>query len=310
MVEKHKITHFYTAPTAIRALMKYGEKPVEGYDLSSLKVLGTVGEPINPTAWLWYYKHVGKEKCPILDTYWQTETGGVIVSPLPGLEDPLKPGMAMKPFFGIDLKLLDEKTGEEITKNEIKGLLAVKSTWPGILRTVYGDHERFLSSYLKVYDGYYLTGDCAIRDQDGDYQILGRSDDVINKAGHRLGTAEIESALVASGSCIEAAVTSIPHDVFGEEIWAFCILPQDKQPSQQIVKSLKNKVATEIGKFATPDRFVLTQSLPKTRSGKIMRRLLRNIALGKTDPKDLGDTSTLSEHNVLEELMQAERFQG
>eukprot|EP01126_Amoeba_proteus_P026255 TRINITY_DN2601_c0_g1_i2.p1 TRINITY_DN2601_c0_g1~~TRINITY_DN2601_c0_g1_i2.p1 ORF type:complete len:280 (+),score=68.91 TRINITY_DN2601_c0_g1_i2:269-1108(+) len=181
---------------------------------------------------------------------------------------------------------------------------------PGILRTVYGDHERFLSSYLKVYDGYYLTGDCAIRDQDGDYQILGRSDDVINKAGHRLGTAEIESALVASGSCIEAAVTSIPHDVFGEEIWAFCILPQDKQPSQQIVKSLKNKVATEIGKFATPDRFVLTQSLPKTRSGKIMRRLLRNIALGKTDPKDLGDTSTLSEHNVLEELMQAERFQG
>lgn len=300
MVERLKINSFYTAPTAIRAIAREGNDFVTKYDRSSLRVLGTVGEPINPEAWRWYYEIVGDSRCTIVDTWWQTETGGHMITPLPGAID-LKPGSASFPFFGVQTVVLDDK-GNELDGNGVSGLLAIKASWPSQARTIYGDHERYLNTYLKPYPGYYFSGDGCRRDEDGYYWITGRVDDVINVSGHRMGTAEVESALVEHEACAEAAVVGFPHDVKGQGIFAYVILNEGFDDSDDLVKALKNKVREIIGPIATPDVIIITPGLPKTRSGKIMRRILRKIASKETD--SLGDVSTLADPSVVEKLIE------
>ncbi|WP_193141149.1 acetate--CoA ligase [Meridianimarinicoccus sp. MJW13] len=299
--EKHKVNQFYTAPTAIRALMGKGTEFVEKADLSSLRILGTVGEPINPEAWNWYNDNVGKGKCPIVDTWWQTETGGHLLTPLPGAHA-LKPGSAMKPFFGVEPVVLDPQSGEEIHESPAEGVLCIKASWPGQMRTVYGDHERFEKTYFSDYKGYYFTGDGCRRDADGDYWITGRVDDVINVSGHRMGTAEVESALVAHAKVAEAAVVGYPHDIKGQGIYCYVTLMNGVEPTEELRKELRTWVRTEIGPIAAPDLIQWAPGLPKTRSGKIMRRILRKIA--EDDFGALGDTSTLAEPAVVDDLIE------
>ncbi len=296
--DKHKVNIFYTAPTAIRALMKEGNEPVKATKRDSLKLLGSVGEPINPEAWLWYYNIVGEKKCPIVDTWWQTETGATLISPLPGATD-LKPGSASKPIPGITPVLLDADGNELEGSNE--GNLCIKNSWPGQMRTVYGDHDRFIETYFSQYDGYYFTGDGCRRDDDDYYWITGRVDDVINVSGHRMGTAEVESALVSHDKVAEAAVVGFPHEIKGQGIYAYITLIAGEKISDEIKKDLIEWVRKEIGPIATPDFIQFSSNLPKTRSGKIMRRILRKIAANDYD--DLGDTSTLAEPKVVDDLI-------
>ena len=298
--EKHKVNQFYTAPTAIRALMGKGRAFVDGCDLSSLKLLGTVGEPINPEAWNWYNDVVGKGNCPIVDTWWQTETGGHLMTPLPGAHA-TKPGAAMKPFFGIKPVVLEPTTGAEIEGNDVEGVLCIADSWPGQMRTVWGDHARFEQTYFSDYKGYYFTGDGCRRDADGDYWITGRVDDVINVSGHRMGTAEVESALVAHPKVAEAAVVGFPHDIKGQGIYCYVSLMSGENPSEDLRAELRNWVRSEIGPIASPDMIQWAPGLPKTRSGKIMRRILRKIA--ENDYGTLGDTSTLAEPEVVDDLI-------
>ncbi len=299
--EKHKVNQFYTAPTAIRALMAYGNDPVTTCDLSSLKLLGTVGEPINPEAWNWYNDVVGKGKLPIVDTWWQTETGGHMLTPLPGATA-TKPGSATLPFFGVKPVLLDAHTGKEVSDVVGEGVLAIADSWPGQMRTIYGDHERFEKTYFSDYKGYFFSGDGCRRDADGYYWITGRVDDVINVSGHRMGTAEVESALVAHVDVAEAAVVGYPHDIKGQGIYAYVTLMNGVEPSDELRKDLEKWVRTEIGPIAKPDLIQWAPGLPKTRSGKIMRRILRKIA--ENDYGALGDTSTLADPSVVDELIE------
>ncbi|TLP60426.1 acetate--CoA ligase [Parasedimentitalea maritima] len=298
--EKHKVNQFYTAPTALRALMGQGNEWVEKCDLSSLRTLGTVGEPINPEAWNWYNEVIGGGRCPIVDTWWQTETGGHLMTPLPGAHA-MKPGSAMKPFFGIVPVVLDPQSGVEIEGNDVDGVLCIKDSWPGQMRTIWGDHERFQKTYFADYKGYYFTGDGCKRDADGDYWITGRVDDVINVSGHRMGTAEVESALVAHVAVAEAAVVGYPHDIKGQGIYCYVTLMNDAEPSDALLKELRTWVRTEIGPIASPDVIQWAPGLPKTRSGKIMRRILRKIA--ENDFGSLGDTSTLADPSVVDDLI-------
>ncbi|HET7675375.1 MAG TPA: acetate--CoA ligase, partial [Gammaproteobacteria bacterium] len=300
--DKHKVNIFYTAPTAIRALMAHGDAPVKQTRRDSLRVLGTVGEPINPEAWEWYYRVVGDSRCPIVDTWWQTETGGIMISSLPGAID-MKPGSATLPFFGVEPAIVDE-AGNEL-EGAASGLLVVKRPWPGQMRTVYGDHERFLKTYFSQFPGKYCTGDGAHRDTDGYYWITGRVDDVLNVSGHRLGTAEIESALVLHAAVAEAAVVGVPHPVKGQGIFAYVTLMLDVEPDDALRAELVQQIRKEIGPFAAPDTIQWAQALPKTRSGKIMRRILRQVAAGNFD--DLGDVSTLADPAVVEKLIEARR---
>lgn len=300
VVEKHQINLFYTAPTALRALMKEGDTWVEKYDRSTLRLLGTVGEPIKEPEWLWYYNIVGDKRCPIVDTWWQTETGGILITPLPAAT-PLKPGSATFPFFGIEPVILDEE-GKEVEGNPATGYLCIKSAWPGIMRTVYGDHERFIDVYFKRFPGYYMTGDGVLRDEDGYYWITGRVDDVLNVSGHRLGTAEVEGAIGQHKAVAEAAVVGYPHDIKGQGIYAYVTLMTGENPSDDVATGIKQAVRQHIGPIATPDKIQFTPALPKTRSGKIMRRILRKIAEG--DISDLGDTSTLADPTVVEALVE------
>ena len=296
---KHKVNIFYTAPTAIRALMGQGDEHVARHDLSSLRVLGSVGEPINPEAWRWYHEVVGKGACPIVDTWWQTETGGILISPLPGATA-LKPGSATRPFFGVQPCVLDEK-GAEIQSVECEGVLAIKDSWPGQMRTVWGDHDRFVSTYFEMFKGYYFSGDGCRRDKDGYYWITGRVDDVINVSGHRMGTAEVESALVAHPAVAEAAVVGYPHEIKGQGIYCYVTLMAGHAPSEALMKELQAHVRAEIGPIAKPDVIQWAPGLPKTRSGKIMRRILRKIAENETG--SLGDTSTLADPAVVDDLI-------
>jgi len=298
--EKYKVNQFYTAPTAIRALMGLGDEFVNKNDLSSIRILGTVGEPINPEAWEWYNRVVGKSKCPIVDTWWQTETGGILITPLPGATT-TKPGSATLPFFGIQPVVLDPSSGEEISDEECEGVLAIKDSWPGQMRTVFGDHDRFVSTYFNDYKGYYFTGDGCRRDKDGYYWITGRVDDVLNVSGHRMGTAEIESALVAHPKVNESAVVGFPHPIKGQGIYAYVSLMSGEKSSDELLKELQNWVRKEIGPIAKPDIIQFSPGLPKTRSGKIMRRILRKIA--EDDFSNLGDTSTLAEPAVVDDLI-------
>ena len=297
---KHKVNQFYTAPTAIRALMGAGDDWVSKHDLNDLRLLGTVGEPINPEAWNWYNNVVGKGNCPIVDTFWQTETGGHMLTPLPGATT-LKPGAAQQPFFGVQPVILDPQSGEEIHGNDVEGVLCIKDSWPGQMRTVWGDHERFEKTYFGDYAGYYFSGDGCKRDADGDYWVTGRVDDVINVSGHRMGTAEVESALVAHVKVAEAAVVGYPHDIKGQGIYAYVTLMNGEEPSDALRKELETWVRTEIGPIAKPDLLQWAPGLPKTRSGKIMRRILRKIA--EDDFGALGDTSTLADPSVVDELI-------
>jgi acetyl-CoA synthetase len=299
--QKHKVNQFYTAPTALRALMAHGNGPVEKYDLSSIKVLGTVGEPINPEAWNWYNDVIGKGKCPIVDTWWQTETGGHLLTPLPGAIA-TKPGSATLPFFGVLPVILDPQTGVEITTTAAEGVLCIKDSWPGQMRTVYGDHERFEKTYFSDYKNYYFTGDGCRRDEDGYYWITGRVDDVINVSGHRMGTAEVESALVAHADVAEAAVVGYPHAIKGQGIYAYVTLMNGVEPSEDLRKDLVKWVRSEIGPIASPDLIQWAPGLPKTRSGKIMRRILRKIA--ENDHTTLGDISTLADPSVVDHLIE------
>ncbi|WP_108721716.1 acetate--CoA ligase [Neptunicoccus sediminis] len=299
--DEHKVTQFYTAPTAIRALMGLGDEFVTKCDLSSLRILGTVGEPINPEAWNWYNEVVGKDRCPIVDTWWQTETGGHLMTPLPGAIE-TKPGSCTLPFFGVQPVVLDPQTGEEITTTEAEGVLCMKDSWPAQMRTVYGDHDRFVSTYFSDYKGYYFTGDGCRRDADGYYWITGRVDDVINVSGHRMGTAEVESALVAHEKVAESAVVGYPHDIKGQGIYAYVTLMSGEEPSEELRKELSDWVRKEIGPIAKPDLIQWAPGLPKTRSGKIMRRILRKIA--EDDFGALGDTSTLADPSVVEDLIE------
>jgi len=299
--EKHSVNQFYTAPTAIRALMGQGDDFVKGADLSSLRILGTVGEPINPEAWNWYNDVVGGGRCPIVDTWWQTETGGHLMTPLPGAHA-TKPGSAMKPFFGIKPIVLEPTTAEELTGNPVEGVLCIASSWPGQMRTVWGDHDRFEKTYFSDYPGYYFTGDGCKRDEDGDYWITGRVDDVINVSGHRMGTAEVESALVAHSKVAEAAVVGYPHKIKGQGIYCYVTLMGGEEPSDELRLELRNWVRTEIGPIASPDLIQWAPGLPKTRSGKIMRRILRKIA--ENDHATLGDTSTLADPSVVDDLIE------
>ena len=298
--EKHKVNQFYTAPTAIRALMAHGPDWVNKHDLSSLKVLGTVGEPINPEAWNWYNDVVGKGNCPIVDTWWQTETGGHLLTPLPGAIA-TKPGSATVPFFGVQPVILDATTGQEITETAAEGVLCMKDSWPGQMRSVFGDHDRFVKTYFSDYKGYYFSGDGCRRDEDGYYWITGRVDDVINVSGHRMGTAEVESALVAHAKVAEAAVVGYPHKVKGQGIYCYVTLMGGEEPSEELRRELRNWVRTEIGPIASPDLIQWAPGLPKTRSGKIMRRILRKIA--ENDYGALGDTSTLADPSVVDDLI-------
>ena len=301
VIDKHKVNQFYTAPTAIRALMGQGTSYTEGHDLSSLKVLGTVGEPINPEAWSWYNDNIGKGKLPIVDTWWQTETGGHMITPLPGAIA-TKPGSATEPFFGVVPVVLDPTSGEEINETKAEGVLAIKESWPGQMRTVWGDHERFEKTYFADYKGYYFAGDGCRRDADGYYWITGRVDDVINVSGHRMGTAEVESALVAHASVAEAAVVGYPHEVKGQGIYCYITLMNGVAPSDELMKELRAWVRNDIGPIASPDLIQWAPGLPKTRSGKIMRRILRKIA--ENDFDALGDTSTLADPSVVDELIE------
>ncbi|WP_245965252.1 acetate--CoA ligase [Paenirhodobacter hankyongi] len=298
--EKHKVNQFYTAPTAIRSLMGQGTEWVDKYDLSSIKVLGSVGEPINPEAWVWYDQHIGKGRCPIVDTFWQTETGGHMLTPLPGAT-PTKPGSATNPFFGVKPVVLDPQTAVRIGETECEGVLCISDSWPGQMRTLWGDHERFQEAYFAQYRGYYFTGDGCRRDKDGYYWITGRVDDVINVSGHRMGTAEVESALVAHPAVAEAAVVGYPHELKGQGIYAYVTLMNDQEPSDALRKELEKWVRTEIGPIAKPDLIQWAPGLPKTRSGKIMRRILRKIA--ENDYGSLGDISTLADPSVVQELI-------
>jgi len=299
VVDKHKVNLFYTAPTALRALMKEGNSWVEDHDLSSIRLLGTVGEPIKEPEWMWYYQIVGKEKSPIVDTWWQTETGGIMIAPLPGAI-PTKPGSATLPFFGIEPVLLTEE-GDEIEGNDVSGLLAIKSSWPGQMRTVYGDHKRFIDTYFSQFPGYYFTGDGAKRDEDGYYWITGRVDDVLNVSGHRIGTAEVEGGIGKTHDVAEAAVVGFPHDIKGQGIYAFVTLMTGIEPNEGIKDAIKQKVTEEIGPHAKPDKIQFSSALPKTRSGKIMRRILRKIAEGDFD--NMGDISTLADPSVVDSLI-------
>jgi acetyl-CoA synthetase len=299
--EKFGVTAFYTAPTAIRALMRLGEEWPAKHNLESLRILGSVGEPINPEAWMWYYKNVGGEKCPIVDTWWQTETGGFMITPLPGAHV-LKPGSASRPFFGVDTVLLRDD-GSECERNE-GGKLCIRRPWPGMMRTMWGDHERFIDTYFTAYADMYFTGDGCRIDEDGDYWLMGRIDDVVNISGHRLGTAEIESALVSHDKVAEAAVTPIPHEIKGQGLYCFVTLVEGIEPSDELRKELIGHIRTEIGPIATPEGIQFAPALPKTRSGKIMRRILRKVA--EKDTGNLGDTSTLADPSVVDSLI-AER---
>ncbi|MBZ0070178.1 MAG: acetate--CoA ligase [Gammaproteobacteria bacterium] len=297
VIDKHKVNTFYTAPTAIRALMREGEAPVKRYSRASLRLLGTVGEPINPEAWEWYYHVVGDGRCPVVDTWWQTETGGHMITPLPGAA-PLKPGSASLPFFGVVPAIVDAEG--HILEGICEGSLVITHPWPGQMRTVYGDHQRFIDTYFRAYPGMYVTGDGARRDADGYYWITGRIDDVLNVSGHRLGTAEVESALVLHAAVAEAAVVGFPHDIKGQGIYAYVTLIRGVEPSEVLRKELAALVRKEIGPIATPDVIQWAPSLPKTRSGKIMRRILRKIAANEVD--NLGDTSTLADPSVVDDL--------
>ncbi|MFC3632231.1 acetate--CoA ligase [Paracoccus angustae] len=297
---KHRVTQFYTAPTAIRALMAKGTEPIRGHDLSSLRILGTVGEPINPEAWTWYNDNIGKGRCPIVDTWWQTETGGHLITPLPGAI-PTKPGSATLPFFGIKPAILEPESARLLEGNPAEGVLCIADSWPGQMRTVWGDHQRFMETYFQQYPGYYFTGDGCRRDEDGYYWITGRVDDVINVSGHRLGTAEVESALVAHEKVAEAAVVGYPHPLKGQGIYAYVTLMNGVQPSDELRGELETWVRSEIGPIAKPDVIQWAPGMPKTRSGKIMRRILRKIA--ENDHASLGDISTLAEPEVVDDLI-------
>ena len=303
IVDKYRVSLFYTAPTALRALMKEGDSWAQSRDLSSLRVLGTVGEPIKEPEWKWYYKIIGLKKCPIVDTWWQTETGGIMISPLPGAT-PTKPGSATLPFFGVDPVLLDEN-GNEIIGNNKNGLLAMKSSWPGQMRTVYGDHQRFKETYFSQFKGYYFTGDGAKRDEDGYYFITGRVDDVLNVSGHRIGTAEVEGAIGKADGVAEAAVVGYNHDIKGQGIYAFVTLMTGIKVNSAIEMSIFKTVTKEIGPHAKPDKIQFTSGLPKTRSGKIMRRILRNIA--DNNLEDMGDISTLADPSVVDKLIKGDQ---
>jgi len=298
VVAKHKVNIFYTAPTAIRALMGQGDNFVQKHDRSSLRILGSVGEPINPEAWEWYYHVVGEDHCPIVDTWWQTETGGHLITPFPGATA-LKPGAATVPFFGVEPCIVDDK-GNEL-EGVAEGALCIKRPWPGQMRTVYGDHQRFIDTYFKMYPGKYFTGDGARRDKDGYYWITGRIDDVINVSGHRMGTAEVESALVLHDAVAEAAVVGFPHDIKGQGIYAYVTLMSGVEPSEELRKELVQHVRKEIGPIASPDIIQWAPGLPKTRSGKIMRRILRKVAANEVE--NLGDTSTLADPSVVDHLV-------
>ncbi|MDX7715467.1 acetate--CoA ligase [Aeromonas caviae] len=298
VVDKHQVTILYTAPTAIRALMAKGKEAVEGTSRTSLRIMGSVGEPINPEAWEWYYRTIGDERCPIVDTWWQTETGGILITPLPGVTA-LKPGSATRPFFGVQPALVDN-LGEPL-EGATEGNLVITDSWPGQMRTVFGDHERFEQTYFSTFPGRYFTGDGARRDEDGYYWITGRVDDVLNVSGHRMGTAEIESALVAHPKIAEAAVVGVPHEIKGQGIYAYVTLIAGEEPSRELHKEVKEWVRKEIGAIATPDVIHWAEGLPKTRSGKIMRRILRKIATGETD--SLGDISTLADPGVVDKLI-------
>jgi acetyl-CoA synthetase len=298
MIDKFKVTQFYTAPTAIRALIQQGDDWPAKYKMESLKVLGSVGEPINPEAWMWYYKHVGRERCPIVDTWWQTETGGVLITPLPGVST-LKPGSANRPFFGVEpVVLRDDRS--ECDRNE-GGKLCIKKPWPGMMRTMWGDHDRFIETYFTMYNDLYFTGDGCRIDEEGDYWLMGRVDDVVNVSGHRIGTAEVESALVSHEKVAEAAVAPMPHDIKGQGLYAFVTLVGGVEPSEALRKELVLHVRKEIGPIAAPDKIQFAPALPKTRSGKIMRRILRKIAENATD--QIGDTTTLADPSVVETLV-------
>ena len=301
MIEKFKVTQFYTAPTAIRALIRQGEQWPAKYDLSSLRILGTVGEPINPEAWMWYYENIGKGKCPVVDTWWQTETGGILITPLPGAHT-LKPGSASRPFFGVEPIVLRED-GVECGVNE-GGKLCIKKPWPGMMRTMWGDHERFVDTYWTMYEDLYFTGDGCRIDQDGDYWLMGRIDDVVNVSGHRIGTAEVESALVSHAKVAEAAVAPMPHEIKGQGLYAYVTLVDGVDPTEDLKKELVKHVRKEIGPIASPDVIQFAPALPKTRSGKIMRRILRKIAEGITDKSTLGDTSTLADPSIVDSLIE------
>ncbi|MFK8021654.1 MAG: acetate--CoA ligase [Pseudomonadales bacterium] len=300
VVDKHQVNIFYTAPTAIRALMAVGDEPVTRTSRSSLKLLGTVGEPINPEAWEWYYRVVGEERCPIVDTWWQTETGGAMITPLAGCT-PTKPGSATLPFFGVQPALVDNDGNELPAEGAQEGNLVIKHSWPGQIRSVYGDHQRCIDTYFSTYPGYYFTGDGARRDADGYWWITGRVDDVLNVSGHRMGTAEVESALVLHEGVAEAAVVGYPHDIKGQGIYAYVTLMQGTEPSEELLQELRNTVNQEIGPIAKPDLIQWAPGLPKTRSGKIMRRILRKLAANETE--NLGDTSTLADPSVVQNLI-------
>ena len=298
IVDKYRISIFYTAPTAIRALARLGEDWIEKCDLSSLRLLGTVGEPINPEAWMWYYEHIGKKRCPVVDTWWQTETGGILITPLPGAHT-LKPASASRPFFGVEPVILRDDTTEcDINEG---GKLCIKKPWPGIMRTTYGDHNRFIDTYFAMYNDMYFTGDGCRLDEDGDYWLMGRIDDVVNVSGHRIGTAEVESALVSHPSVAESAVVGRPHDIKGQALYAYVTVRQGVEKNDALIKELMDHVRKEIGPISRPDVIQFADVLPKTRSGKIMRRILRKIAEGTTD--SLGDTSTLADPAVVETLI-------
>ncbi|SVB42795.1 uncharacterized protein METZ01_LOCUS195649, partial [marine metagenome] len=299
IVDRLKVTQFYTAPTAIRALMSHGDEIPMKHDLSTLKVLGSVGEPINPEAWRWYHKNIGRGRCPIVDTWWQTETGGILITPLPGCT-PTKPGSATFPFFGVKPVVIEAETGKVLEGNGVEGVLAIGEPWPSQMRTIFGDHERFEETYFKLYPGYYFTGDGCRRDEDGYYWITGRVDDVINVSGHRIGTAEVESALVLHSKVAEAAVVGFPHEIKGQGIYAYVTLMEGIKLNDELKKELVLFVRNEIGPIAAPDTIHWATGLPKTRSGKIMRRILRKIAANESD--QLGDTSTLADPTVVESL--------
>ena len=299
-IEKWNVTQFYTAPTAIRAIAAAGEQWPQKYEMPSLRLLGTVGEPINPEAWRWYNNNVGKGRCPIVDTWWQTETGGILISPLPGATA-TKPGSATFPFYGVEPVILDPEKGTVIEGNDVSGVLAIRAPWPGQMRSIYGDHERFETTYFQQYKGFYFTGDGCRRDEDGYYWITGRVDDVINISGHRMGTAEVESALVLHSKVAEAAVVGFPHEIKGQGIYAYVTLNTGEEYTDELKAELKKQVRTVIGPIATPDVIHWAPGLPKTRSGKIMRRILRKIATDETDT--IGDTSTLADPDVVDQLI-------
>jgi acetyl-CoA synthetase len=298
VVDRHGVEIVYTAPTALRSLMREGDEWVKRTSRGSLKLLGTVGEPINPEAWRWYYEVVGDSRCPVVDTWWQTETGGILISPLPGATD-LKPGSATLPFFGVQPALVN--ADGEVLEGATEGNLVLRDSWPGQMRTVYGDHQRFIDTYFRTYPGSYFTGDGCRRDADGYYWITGRVDDVINVSGHRIGTAEVESALVSHPKVAEAAVVGFPHDIKGQGIYAYVTLIAEETPSEELHKELVAWVRKEIGPIAAPDHLQWAPGLPKTRSGKIMRRILRKIA--ENAPDQLGDTSTLADSSVVDSLV-------